>query len=92
MLKRNLILKIDDSIVGTVVDAEAVIVNPLQGKVNVLNNVATFIWEQINGIRTVGEIIALVCAEFEVDPETAEKDAFDFIDSLAERKIVWLVN
>ncbi len=77
---------------STVVDNEAVIINAPQGKVTVLNAVATFIWEQIDGSRTLAQLGAQVCAEFDVDPATAAQDVENFIASLTERGILTLEN
>jgi methyltransferase-like protein len=48
----------------------------------ILNETGAFIWEQIDGKRTVEEIIAVITEEFEVDYETASKDVFDFITNM----------
>jgi methyltransferase-like protein len=45
----------------------------------ILNETGAFIWEKIDGKRTVEEIIDLVVNEYEIDNDTASKDVFDFI-------------
>ena len=47
-----------------------------------LNETGAFIWEQINGRRTVEEIIDLVIKEYEIDKDSAGKDVFDFIGNM----------
>ena len=47
-----------------------------------LSEVASFIWERIDGRATLGQIVQGVCAEFEVAPETAEADTLQFIAEL----------
>jgi hypothetical protein len=47
-----------------------------------LNETGAFIWEQIDGKRTVSEIITAVTAEYEIDNETASKDVFDFMENM----------
>ena len=54
----------------------------------ILNESGAFIWEQIDGKRTVADIIALITEEFEIDHETASKDVFDFITDTQEFLIV----
>jgi hypothetical protein len=49
-----------------------------------LNETGAFIWEQINGMRTIEEIVYLLTSEYETDKETAERDVFDFIDNMKE--------
>jgi hypothetical protein len=47
-----------------------------------LNETGAYIWEQIDGKRNVSEIIASLTTEYEIDGETAEKDVFEFINSM----------
>jgi methyltransferase-like protein len=53
-----------------------------------LNETGAFIWEQIDGERTVKEIIAALTEEYEIDEETASKDVLDFIGNMNEYLIV----
>jgi hypothetical protein len=47
-----------------------------------LNETGAFIWEQINGNRTIEEIICLVIEEYEIEREAAEKDVLEFADNM----------
>ena len=53
-----------------------------------LNETGAFIWEQINGKRSVEELIAAVTAEYDIDYENASKDVFDFIDNMSKYLII----
>jgi hypothetical protein len=53
-----------------------------------LNETGAYIWEQIDGKRTVGEIIDLVTQEYDIDKDTAGKDVFDFISNMQEFLII----
>lgn len=53
-----------------------------------LNETGAFIWEQIDGIKTVEEIILLLVKEYEIDNESAEKDVFSFIENLDKYLII----
>ena len=77
--------------IGRVVDDEAVIVLPGEGKVKVLNEVGAFIWSQVDGIRTVSEIVDLVCDEYEVDYTQAQADTITFLTDLQQRSVIVLV-
>jgi hypothetical protein len=44
--------------------------------------VGSRIWLLSDGTRTVREIAARIVAEFEVDPQTAERDAAEFVETL----------
>lgn len=53
-----------------------------------LNATGTFIWEKIDGSRTVGEIAGLVSAEFAVDAEQARADCAEFFAQLLEVRAI----
>jgi len=53
-----------------------------------LNETGAFIWEQIDGKRTVNEIIESLTEEYEIDNETASKDVIDFVGNMNEYLIV----
>jgi len=53
-----------------------------------LNETGAFIWEQINGKRSVEELIAAVTAEYDIDYENASIDVFEFIDNMSKYLII----
>jgi hypothetical protein len=53
-----------------------------------LNETGAFIWEQIDGIKTVEEIISLLVKEYEIDNGSAEQDVFSFIENLDKYLII----
>jgi hypothetical protein len=53
-----------------------------------LNETGAFIWEQINGIRNVEEIIAALTAEYEIDKKNAEADVFSFFENMRKYLII----
>jgi Coenzyme PQQ synthesis protein D (PqqD) len=54
-----------------------------------LNEVATVIWRAADGCTPLAEIVAQsVCQEFDVDFETAQRDAEDVVQRLAEHGIL----
>ncbi len=54
-----------------------------------LNEVATVIWEAADGRTPLDEIIAnRICAEFEVAPQVALKDAEELVQELSSQGIL----
>jgi methyltransferase-like protein len=53
-----------------------------------LNETGAFIWEQIDGKRTIEEIIELLIHEYEIDNESAYKDVFEFVENMKKFLIV----
>ena len=77
------------------VAGETIIV-PIRGNVGdlnsiyTLNEVGTKIWELIDGKGSVEQIVGAICDAYEVTPEEAEKDAFEFLVGLEEVGLIRL--
>jgi Coenzyme PQQ synthesis protein D (PqqD) len=58
-----------------------------------LNEVGTVIWQAADGHTPLSEIVAKdICAEFEVSPEEAQRDAEQFVTELSRHGILRLSN
>jgi hypothetical protein len=53
-----------------------------------LNETGAFIWEQIDGKKTVEEIIAALTAEYDIDNKIAEADVLLFIENMSKYLII----
>lgn len=53
-----------------------------------LNETGAFIWEQIDGKRTMREIIAAVNAEYKIDKKTASADVLEFVGNMNKYLII----
>jgi hypothetical protein len=53
-----------------------------------LDPVGAFIWHQLDGQRTVGDVAGAVVETFEVDAERALKDAAAYLDDLLRHELV----
>jgi hypothetical protein len=78
------------NIIGRILDNEAVLVLPDKGKVKVLNEVGARIWELVDGARSVRDIAAAICAEYDVDVDQAQLDTLAFLDELETKGMVSL--
>ena len=85
----NRIYDKNPDVVFRVIAGEAILV-PLSkeaqtvGRLFTLNEVGAFIWEKIDGKRTLGEIASEIQEEYEVSSETAGKDLMELVKSLEE--------
>jgi hypothetical protein len=70
------------------VDDETVFLSPGGDEIHSLDEVGTFIWRQIDGHRTVADILALLLAEFDVAEPEARADLVGLVDELAARKLI----
>jgi len=73
-----------------VIDGEAFIITPHDNQIHNLTEVATRVWELGGEGMTVGEIVAKIVEEYEVEAEVAERDVIAFVRDLEERNIVTL--
>jgi hypothetical protein len=71
-----------------VVDGEAVVFHTLSGKVHVLNGVGSFIWQEIDGKRSAGDLVNMVCERYDVGRAEAEKDVLEFLQVLTIAEVL----
>jgi hypothetical protein len=69
-------------------DTEALVVDVKGGLLYPLNSVGARIWDLCDGARSVDEIVGILAAEFEAPEPTIRADAVDFIERLADAKLV----
>ncbi len=70
------------------IDGEAVIITPSDSTMHTLNDVGTRIWELMTGQRSLLDMAQVLCKEFEVEQERAEKDTIWFVECLAKKGLV----
>ena len=76
------------TVVSRLVDEEAVLVHPLQGKVRVLNPVGARVWELADGQRTLGDIIRAVAMEYQVEVARVGVEVPAFCEDLVQRGVL----
>ena len=67
---------------------EVLIVSPRDRRVHRLNEVASVIWLQLDGPRTVRDLADAVMKEFDVDKKTATRDVETFVTELKKKGLV----
>jgi methyltransferase-like protein len=53
-----------------------------------LNETGAFIWEQIDGRKSIEDIIAALLSEFETDERTATEDVLSFLEEMKKYLII----
>jgi hypothetical protein len=66
----------------------AVLLNMASGAYHGLNPTGFVTWEQIDGLRSVGELVDAVRAQFPDAPATLQTDVLRFLESALERDLV----
>ena len=73
------------AIASRLLGGEMMIMSAIDSTFFTLNPVATVIWQAADGRTPLSDIVAHhVCAEFEVDPETAHRDVERFVEELSQ--------
>ncbi len=52
------------------------------------NQTASHIWQQLDGERTVAELVSALRDEYEVESEVAERDVVEFLESMEKAGLV----
>jgi len=75
-------------VVSRLLDGEAVLIHPAQGKVRVLNGVGARIWELADGRHSIGAMARLLAQEYEVGLSQAGSDVLAFCHDLSGRGLL----
>lgn len=82
-----------DDVVARVIAGEKLIV-PVRGNLADMQNIFTvdevgsFIWDSINGKRSMEDIVALISDEFDVAESEAAADLGEFLESLKKAGLI----
>ena len=80
----------NDQVPWRIIENEAILVDVGQGNVMQLNEVGAFIWSQIDGKKTMGQVIDCVYDSFEIDKAQAQQDTLEFLKELLKKQIIKL--
>lgn len=72
------------------IDGETIIIDPVKRSSFELQEVGSFIWGQVDGEKSFGQICESVCSEYDVDAGDAQKDLEELFESLLESKLISL--
>jgi hypothetical protein len=72
------------------IEGEAAVVTPRDSTLHTFNGVGTRILELADGTRSLGSIVTTIVDEFEVEPDTAERDARAFVTELVQKGVLIL--
>lgn len=77
------------AIASRMLGGEMMIMSAIDSTFFTLNPVASLIWQAADGCTPLSEIVAhQVCSEFEVDFETAHRDAEHFVEEISSHGIL----
>ncbi len=77
------------AIAARLLDGEMMVMSAETSTFFSLNRVGTLIWEAADGITPLADIVERrICAEYEVAPDEAYRDAEEFVTALAQHGVL----
>jgi coenzyme PQQ biosynthesis protein PqqD len=77
-----------DGILAQEAHGQTVLLRLEDGGYYALDEVGAMIWELCDGGRAVGEIVALLCEEFDAPEAVVQADVLEFIDDLRRERLL----
>ncbi|MDP8241168.1 MAG: PqqD family protein [Candidatus Hatepunaea meridiana] len=74
-----------------ILDGEAVLLNPVDNQIHLLNEVATFIWELLPEPKSEDDILSAIREEFEVEYTQVLSDLQKYSDQLLEKDLIEVI-
>jgi hypothetical protein len=81
-------LRRQDGILAQQAQGQTVLLRLEDGGYYALDEVGAAIWDLCDGRRAVGEIVAVVCAEFDAPEATVRSDVLEFIGDLRRERLL----
>lgn len=77
------------AIAARMLGGEMIVMSAVDSTLFNLNEQATVIWNAADGVTPLRQIVEQrICSEFDVTPETAYRDAADFVEELASHGVL----
>ena len=84
----HMVVEKSDKLIFREIDGEVVIIANDGSHIHMLNETATLIWNCSNKRTSIGQIIANMCEQYNVDEDTASRDVLETIKSLSEKNLI----
>ncbi len=78
----------NEGYIWRVIDGETIIMSPFGDKLYALNDVGTFIWELLDGSRTINDIVNSILEDYDTEENIAYRDTIRFIEKLLENNML----
>ena len=72
------------------IGTETIILTESGEQLHTLDQTGTYVWSEIDGKKTLGQILDKLCDEYDVTRDRAQADLQEFIGALEEKEIVRL--
>ncbi len=86
--RKDSVLRRSSDVPSRAVEGKGILVDLESGYYFSLNRTGQFIWEHLDGVKELQEIVLLMVEQFDVDEETCLKDCIELADCLAADGLV----
>jgi hypothetical protein len=70
------------------IDDETVIISPNDSVMHELNDTGSFLWKNIDGLKSAAELAELLVANYEVTADIAQSDTQSLLEEMSSKKLV----
>ena len=82
------VIRRNADILETRVDEEVILMHPASGAIFSLKTTSIAIWEALDGVRTVDQVIDAMAAEYAVARAVCAPEVIAFLDQLAAKDLI----
>ncbi|HAD96306.1 MAG TPA: lasso peptide biosynthesis PqqD family chaperone [Cryomorphaceae bacterium] len=87
-IKPGSIIRRNSEIIGSDIDGETVMMSVANGRYYGINQVGSSIWHLLHEPMQLESIYAALQEEYEIDPETCEREVLVFLEDLMKNNII----
>jgi hypothetical protein len=81
-------LRRQDGVITQEAKGQTILLRLDDGGYYAIDEVGAAIWELCDGIRAVGEIVSILCAEFDAPEATIRADVLEFVEDLRRERLL----
>ena len=78
----------NEQVLGQRMDDTFVLLKPSDGNYYALDEVGSRVWELCDGRRSVADVAATICSEYDAPAETIRADVLELLEDLAGESLV----
>lgn len=82
------VAKETNHIIDRVVDGEVLLIDLRSGDYFSLNATGATVWQHIDGTKTIDDLVKIVLAEYDTDPDQVVADVLRLVNDLANEGLV----
>lgn len=87
-MNNSAVFQRNESYIWRIIDDETIIMSPFGDRLYALNDVGTFIWELLDGSKTIDDIVNNILENYNIEKTIAYDDVMRFIEKLLDNNML----